>query len=551
MANESDLNNLPLARIVRAKRLRISMIWIIPILAAVVAIGIAIQRIRQEGPTITIVFKAASGIEAGKTFIKYKDVTIGQVTTVELTQDYSRVQVTAQIAKHAAALMVGDAKFWVVQPTVSLSGISGLNTLLSGQYIGFQAGTSAEKERHYIALDAPPLITDQPGRRFLLQAASLGSVGIGAPIYYRSVPVGEVVAYRLAADGKSIEVTIFINAPYDKYVTAETRFWNASGIQASSGANGIEIQTESLVSVLVGGLAFDVPDFLAPGQPATADHEFTLFRNRETAMTQPDPVERQFVLYFNESLRGLSVGAPVTLFGLTVGHVAEVGLTFDQATLAVRPRVLITFLPAQLAARLTAKDRAPNDNNFVALTAAARARLLRHLVEDRGLRAQLETGSLITGELYVGFEYVENAPKPKVDWSRDPLELPVASGGLATIEAKINSILTKVDKIPLGEMAADLKKLIATLDQTLKQADVLLSRVDTELLPEGTKTIAALHKTIADADQALLGKDSPTTQDLHDLLQELTDMARSVRIFVNYLEQHPSMLIRGKKEDHP
>ena len=121
MANESDLNNLPLARTVREKRVRISMIWIIPILAAVVAIGIAIQRIRQEGPTITIVFKAASGIEAGKTFIKYKDVTIGQVTTVELTQDYSRVQVTAQIAKHAAALMVGDAKFWVVQPTVSLS----------------------------------------------------------------------------------------------------------------------------------------------------------------------------------------------------------------------------------------------------------------------------------------------------------------------------------------------------------------------------------------------------------------------------------------------
>lgn len=139
---DSDLTNLPLARVVRAKRLRISIIWIIPLLAAVVAIGIAIQRIRQEGPTITIVFKAASGIEAGKTFIKYKDVTIGQVTTVELTDDYSRVQVTAQIAKHAAALMVDDAKFWVVQPTITLSGISGLNTLLSGQYIGFQAGTS-------------------------------------------------------------------------------------------------------------------------------------------------------------------------------------------------------------------------------------------------------------------------------------------------------------------------------------------------------------------------------------------------------------------------
>jgi len=551
MANESDLSNLPLARVVRAKRLRISIIWIIPLLAAVVAIGIAIQRIRQEGPTITIVFKAASGIEAGKTFIKYKDVTIGQVTTVELTDDYSKVQVTAQIAKHAAALMVDDAKFWIVQPTISLSGVSGLNTLLSGQYIGFQAGTSSQKQRTYEALDAPPLITDQPGRRFTLNAATLGSVGVGAPVYYRSLPVGEVAAYKLAPDGKSIEVTIFVNAPYDKYVTAETRFWNASGIQASAGANGIEIQTESIVSVLVGGIAFDVPDFLMPGPPAPANKEFALFKNRVIAMTQPDPVERHFVLYFDESLRGLSVGAPVTLFGLTVGNVAEVGLVYDQDKLVVRPRVLITFSPERLSEHLTSTGRTASGTDYAAMSPAVRARMLHHLVEDLGLRAQLQTGSLITGELYVAFEYVHNEPKPKVDWSRDPLELPVASGGLATIEAKLNSILTKVDNIPLGEMASGLKDMVATLNQTLKQADVLFTRVDTELLPEGTKTIAALHKTIADADRALLSKDSPTTQDLHDLMQELTDMARSVRIFVNYLEQHPSMLIRGKKEDHP
>jgi paraquat-inducible protein B len=551
MANESDLSNLPLARVVRAKRLRISIIWIIPLLAAVVAIGIAIQRISQEGPTITIVFKVASGIEAGKTFIKYKDVTIGQVTTVQLTDDYSRVQVTAQIAKHAAALMVDDAKFWIVQPTISLSGVSGLSTLLSGQYIGFQAGTSAQKQRQYVALDTPPLITDQPGRRFTLNAVTLGSVGAGAPVYYRSLPVGEVATYKLAPDGKSIEVTIFVNAPYDKYVTAETRFWNASGIQASAGANGIDIQTESLVSVLVGGIAFDVPDFLMPGPPAPANKEFTLFRNRLIAMTQPDPIERHFVLYFDESLRGLSVGAPVTLFGLTVGNVAEVGLVYDQEKFVVRPRVLVTFSPERLSERLTTPGRTSSGTAYAAISPEIRARMLRHLVEDLGLRAQLETGSLLTGELYVGFEYVHNDPKPKIDWSRDPLELPVASGGLATIAAKINSILTKVDKMPLGDMASGLKDMVATLNQTLKQADVLFTRVDTELLPEGTKTIAALHKTIADADRALLSKDSPTTQDLHDLMQELTDMARSVRIFVNYLEQHPSMLIRGKKEDHP
>jgi paraquat-inducible protein B len=551
MANESDLNNLPLASVVRTKRVRLSIVWIIPILAAVVALGIAIQRVLNEGPTITIDFKAAGGIEAGKTFIKYKEVTIGQVTAVELTQDYSRVRVTAKVANHAAGLMVRDAKFWVVQPSVSLSGVSGLSTLLSGQYIGFQAGTSLQKERLYTALDVPPLITDQPGRRFMLRATSLGSVGIGAPIYYRSVSVGEVAAYALAADGKSIEVTVFINAPYDSYVTSETRFWNASGIEVSAGANGVDIRTESIVSVLVGGLAFDVPDFASPGQPAHADREFKLFQSRSIAMTQPDPVERHFVLYFDESLRGLSVGAPVTLFGLTVGRVAEVGLTFDSAKLNIRPRVLITFFPERVTERLTGAERGPNGTDLVAMTPATRARLLHHLIEDRGLRAQLETGSLLTGELYVGFEYVPNAPKPKIDWTLEPLELPVASGGLASIEAKLNGILTKVDNMPLAEMGVGVKNVLGTLNQTLKQADTLLSRVDTELVPEGTKTIEAMHRAIIDADRTLVGKDSPTAQDLHDMLQELTDAARSIRIFVSYLQQHPSMLIRGKKEEHP
>src|SRR6202142_2793017 len=295
MANESDLNNLPLARTVREKRLRISMIWLIPILAAVVAVGIAIQRIRSEGPTITIVFKAASGIEAGKTFIKYKDVTIGHVTTVELTKDYSQVLVTAQIERHAAGLIVEDAKFWVVQPTVTLSGVTGLGTLLSGQYIGFQAGKLTQKGRNYTALEVPPVITDQPGRRFKLTATTLGSLGVGAPIYYRSVPVGEVAAYQLAADGNSIEATVFVDAPYDKYVTSETRFWNASGIDVSVGANGVNIRTESIVSVLVGGVGFDVPDFAPPGEPVAADAVFSLYQTRAEAMTLPITVERRFV----------------------------------------------------------------------------------------------------------------------------------------------------------------------------------------------------------------------------------------------------------------
>jgi paraquat-inducible protein B len=551
MAEEGNLNSLPQATVARDRHFRLSVVWIIPILAAVVALGIAIQRVRNSGPEINIVVKNASGIEAGKTLIKYKDVTIGHVTSVLLSDDYRQVLVSAQIDKHAAGLIVEDAKFWVVAPHVSLSGVSGLNTLLSGQYIGFQAGTSLKRGHDFSALEVAPIIADQPGRRLRLKAQSLGSIGIGAPIYFRSMSVGEVEAYDLAVDGKSIEATIFVNAPYDKYVTTGSRFWNASGIDVSAGANGIEIRTESIVSVLVGGVGFDVPDFVPPGEPAPANAEFPLYQSRTLAMTIPDAIERHFVLYFDESLRGLVVGAPVTLFGLPVGRVAEVGLSFDPVTMNLRPRVLVTFYPERLDANLTAKERADATANIGTLSAQARARVLHHLVEDRGLRAQLQTGSLLTGDLFVAFDYVPNAPKPKVDWSKEPIELPVASGGLAALEAKLNSILGKIDNMPLADMGTGVKNVLSTLNQTLKQADAIFSRVDTDLLPEGTKTIAALHKAISDADSALLGKDSPTAQDLHDMMQELTDTMRSVRIFVNYLQQHPSMLIRGKKEEKP
>ena len=556
MTDEIHPDKLPQATVVRKKRMRISIIWIIPLLAALVAIGIAIQRVRSEGPTITIVFKAAEGVEAGKTFIKYKDVRIGTVTAVELSEDYSKVVVKAKIAKHAAGLMVRDANFWVVEPRINLSGVSGLNTLLSGNYIEFQAGKSEEEERNFVGLDDPPFIPGQHGRQFILKADTLGSLGVGAPIYYRQLNVGQVGSYNLAADGKSVEIHVFVNAPYDRFVTRETRFWNASGIDVSVGADGVNVRTESIVSLLAGGVAFDTPDFLPTAAAADSDAVFTLYRTRVVAMKQPDPIERRYVLYFNESVRGLSVGAPVALLGLTVGEVTDVGLTFDAATLAFRPRVLITFFPERVIERLSAKKQASAEKMLTGMTPAARIRMLRRIVDERGLRAQLQTGSLLTGELFVSFEYFPTAPKVKIDWSKEPLELPVVPGGLANIESKLASILTKVDNMPLDAIAGDVRTSLATLNQTLKDAGTLVGRVDAQWVPEGTKTLEEMRRAIASGDQVLrntdatfFGKDSPAPQDLRDALQEVTRAARSVRILVDYLERHPEMLIRGKPEE--
>jgi paraquat-inducible protein B len=555
VADEPNLNELPQATIVRKKRMRLSVVWIIPILAAVIAIGIAVQRFMSQGPTITIAFKAAEGIEAGKTFIKYKDVKIGLVTAVELSEDYDRVLVKASIARHAAGLMVEDAKFWIVQPRVSLSGISGLSTLLSGNYIGFEAGKSTEDERKFIGLEEPLAVTYQKGRKFVLKAPALGSIDVDSPVYYRQVNVGRVSAYNLAPDGKSVEITVFVQSPYDKYVTDKTTFWNASGLHVSIGADGVDVHTESLAALVGGGVAFDLPEFQAAGTPAAANAAFILHRNRAIAMKQPDPVERRYALYFNESVRGLSVGAPVTLFGLRIGEVTAVGLDFDPAKGVVRPRALITLFNNQIDGMLTPQQRAASGASGDDVRAKARLQALRRAIEERGLRAQLRTGSLITGELYVAFEYFPNAPKAKIDWMRDPLELPVVPGSLAELEAKLGSILAKIDNMPLDAIGTELKNTLASANQTLKDADTLVKRIDAQVVPEGMKTLEELRRAIVSADRALtnadtafLGKDAPVPQDLRDTLQEVARAARSVRVLVDYLERHPEALIRGKTE---
>jgi paraquat-inducible protein B len=557
MAENFDRDDLPRATVEPKKGTRISVVWIIPILAAVVAIGIAIQRVMSEGPTINIIFKAAQGLEAGKTFVKYKDVNIGQVTAVKLSSNHSKVEVTAKIDKSAKDLMVEDAKFWVVEPRVTLSGVSGLSTLLSGNYIGFEVGKSNKQQRNFTGLEVAPLITGgQPGRQFVLRAENLGSLGIGSPIYYRRLQAGQVIAYGLAADGTRIEITIFVNAPYDKYVNTGTRFWNASGVDASIGAGGVEVRTQSLIALIAGGLAFDTPPFVATAEPAAANTVFTLYTDQATALKQAEAISTHYVLYLNESLRGLSVGAPVTLFGLPAGEVTAVGLDLDPATLRIRGRVDLVSFPERLVASLRAKQTAGGE----ALIRSAQQRhvLMQRLVEQRGLRAQLRSGNLLTGQLFVAFDFYPNAPKAKIDWSREVPELPVVPSTVADLEAKITGIVAKLDKLPLEAIGADLTKALTSLSQTLEDASKAVNRIDSDVTPELKSTLdglrgtfSAVDRTLNSADATLVGKDAPAQQDLRDALQEIARAARSLRVLTDFLERHPESLIRGKTEENP
>ena len=554
MAEPTDTEDLPKATVVRPKRTRISIIWIIPILAALVAVGIAIQRIRSEGPTITIIFNAAEGIEAGKTFVKYKDVIIGRVTQVQLTSDFARVNVTVKIVKHAAPLMVEDAQFWVVKPSISITGISGLNTLLSGNYIGFQPGVSDNSWDTFGGLDEAPVITEQRGRQFVLTASDLGSLDTGSPIYYRRLQVGQVAAFDLAPDGKSVQLKIFINAPYDKYVYPGTRFWNASGIDISLGADGLDVRTESMVALLVGGVAFDNPPELGQTEPAGPNTTFTLYRDRVAALRATDPYARRYVLYFNESLRGLAVGAPVTFLGLPAGEVSSVGLAFDAASATIRPRVVVTFSPERLLAygnvpaEVQAFKTAMQDEQ-------KRASVLRRLVEERGLRAQLKSGNLLTGQMYVALDYYPGAPKVKLDLRQAEIVLPVEPGTFAVLEAKLTSILDKIDKMPLEAIGKDLSKDLASLDVTLASATKLLNNADAHIVPplntaleDAHNTLVAVERAMNNVNTTILGPDAPAQQELRSALQDFARAARSLRVLADQLERQPSSVIRGKTD---
>lgn len=545
MPDNPKPDELPRATVVRRKRSHISVVWVIPIVAAVVAIGIGVQRIFAEGPTITIKFSAGQGIESGKTLLKYKDVNIGQVLSVRLADNFRKVEVRARITKSAAGLMVDGTKFWVVSPHIGLTGISGINTLLSGNYIGVQPGASKSSKREFDGLDKPPRITDQVGRRFVLTAPELGSLEIGSPIYYRFLPVGEVEDVQLTTDGKSFEVSAFITVPFDRQVHTESRFWNASGIDVSLGESGVDVRTVSLLAMLAGGVSFDTPDF-ARGTPlAPEGTRFEIFGNRTTAMKQPAAVSREYVLSFNEPVRGLSVGASVTLMGLVVGEVTDIGLTYDEKTLAVRPLVRIKFYPEQAVERFSSEQQAAVSRN-TEYDWQRQLKLLRRLVDERGLRARLQTASLLTGQRYISFEFDPKAPKVHVDWTKAPLELPVAPGQFTDLQMKLASILAKIDQMPITTIGERAATALKTLDETLGNASMVLKDVDANAMPELKKALHDLDLALDGVNATMVGRDAPGQQALRQALDEAANAARSLRALTDYLERHPESLIRGK-----
>jgi paraquat-inducible protein B len=524
--------HLPAPVVEKASRWLPSLVWLVPLLAALIGATLVIKSILDQGPTVVVSFRTGDGLEPGKTKVKYKDVDIGLVRTISLSPDLSKVLVTIDMSKEARRFTAEDTRFWVVRPRVGASGVSGLGTLLSGAYIGVDAGKSAVTREEFTGLERVPQVTgDQKGRQFTLHGESLGSVDVGSPVFYRRIQVGQVIGFDLDDKGRGVSMSVFINAPYDRYVGQNTRWWHASGVDVRLDSNGFKLNTQSLTALLVGGIAFESISGQKPEAAAPAGADFLLAPDQASAMREPDGLPITTVLYFDQSLRGLSPGAAVDFRGIVLGEVRSVGVEYDPVKKSFRMPVTVDMYPERLGKRFQQAMAADPDRN-------AGQVVLERMV-SRGLRAQLRTGNLLTGQLYVALDFFPKAPDVKLDVSQYPMVMPTVPNSLDELQTQIASIAHKLDQVPFAEIGANLR-------DTLKSADTLFKQVDAQLMPEMKQTLGAARQTFGTAE-VLLQKDSPVQSDLREALQQLTQTLQSLNALSDYLERHPEALIRGKQ----
>jgi len=536
-----------------------SIVWLIPLVTLIVGGWLIIKTVSEQGPEVTISFKTAEGIEAGKTRVKYKNVDIGVVEQIQFSEDFSNVLVTASFNQGTKSFFRRSTRFWVVRPQLSLRGASGLSTLISGAYIEIEPGNGVE-QFHFVGLEKQPVVTaDEAGKKVVLITQKLRSIDTGSPIYYKGLLAGEVLGYELGNDRQSIYIHAFIKEPFDTLIKGNTRFWNVSGMDISLGADGFNVRTESLQSIVIGGIAFETKATLEQVNSDIENLIFTLHDDYSSIQERSYTKRIKFMMFFEGSVRGLSIGAPVDFNGIKVGSVLDIRLEFDSENTDFRIPVLIEIEPE----RIIERGGQGIETSY---------EMLNKLVEN-GLRASLQIGSLFTGQLYVGLSMQPDTPIYLSGEETPYPELPtIKAADFGSIAQSAENFLGKLNKVDLDKLS---QELLGTLEGTnrffngpeirgalddlqlsLQAFRSILVKVDDSNLKETinsghvvmekiTETLGTFDETLLQANR-VLKPNSPLQYNIIKLTGELEETARSIRSLVDTLERHPQALIFGK-----
>ncbi len=532
------------------KSKKISIVWIIPIVALVLGAWLLYRHKSDEGPLIEVTFDDASGLEVGKTKVKFREVELGDVADIRLSPDVSSVIVSVRMSKDTLPYLNDSAKFWVVKPRVGAGAITGLSTLVSGAYIALDAQAGGSGERQFVGLDAPPPRSQSAsGTKVVLETDRTFSLTKGSPVYYRQLDVGEIDSVELEEDFSTVRIEAFVEAPYDELIHAGTQFWNVSGLTAELDTEGISLQVQSLESLILGGIAFDSPPLGAADSAVGTDHVFMLFENRDAPNEKQYTSKRYYVLNFEDSIRGLKEGALVSYRGLELGRVSAIDTHLDESGKLFIP-VTIEIEPERLG--IEQPD----------LNETEQRAQIEQLIAD-GLRARLQMGNLLTGQLFVNLDFYPDAEPVSAQVFQGLPEIPTLSTDIEDITRNVGDVVAKINNLDIETLVSDanqtildMQKLVRdidlrlagvleNLDQTMTDSRQLVGSIDGKVV----EVMESLNQTLRESRVLIEGLDegSVTRHQLNEMLQEIQQAARSMRRLTESIEKDPNSLIFGKQ----
>ena len=516
-------------------RKRLSVIWMIPLVALALGVWMVVHAKLSEGPVVEIHFATAESIEAGKTKVRYLNVEVGQVEEVRLSDDMKGVVAMVRVDQDARHLLREETQFWVVRARVGAGNISGLGTLLGGAYIELSPGGGTVEQRNYVGLETPPLTpAGAPGIKLNLLSEHAGSVNTGDSVLYNGYKVGRIEGMGFDDVLNLVRYDVFIDAPFDTLINSSVRFWNISGISVSASASGVEVQTGSLDTILLGGVAFHLPDGADIGSPVESGADFKLYDNFASMQEQPYQHSIDYVVEFSQSLRGLLPGAPVEYRGIPIGTVkrimaAEVIADIHQKNGAPIP-VLITIEPGRVGLPDTAES----------------VELIQQDVADsvsQGFRASLEIGSLLTGSLYINVDYHPDAEPEVMGEYAGRASIPSIQTGLGRIEEQVIEFLSKANELPVAETLKSVDTMVNSLTETLRSMDELLS--DREMQQLSAEMMAAIKELRGVLTG--LSPEGPAFQSFESSVGKLNETLANLDELTRTLKDQPNALILPTK----
>jgi len=513
-------------------RARISPVWLIPVAAALIGCWLVYQNFLSRGPEITLRLATAEGLEAGHTPVKVNSVEVGHVEAIRLTDDYSGAIAEIRMNPGTTELLAADSRFWVVKPRIGRQGISGLNTILSGAYIQLLPGEKADTALHFKALRHPPITsTGVPGVSLILTGSSASSLNAGDPVVYQGQTVGKVETVEFSAEHRRMRYRVFIKAPYSQIITATTQFWMRSGIDLHIGADGVNVRTGSLQTIVAGGITFSQPEGVAPGEPIDDGSHFTLYPTRAAARQDRFDWQIRYGLLLPDSVRGLTDGAPVLYRGIRIGTVKQVPYftpDLDYSKLdGFRVPVLIAIEPQRISNWLDWSEEEWRTNM---------QKLFGH-----GLRATIESANFLTGAMLISLHFKDG----KSDYTPRSVGgfpvFPTAPGTISNIQQQITALLKKFNDLQLSGIVSSMQKTLATISTTTQSLNALLKADNTQkLAAELADTLGALQQTLTAYQQG-----APVYQQLGESLQHLNRILRDLEPLINTLNKKPNALIFG------